>query len=199
MPKSKENTCRMEQSIQYTFRKSVLEQAKTYKLTQDSVTVTEQGNTAFAIPYNQIHSIRLYYQPQRFRTNNYVCKVQYNNGSMLIKSTSYTTVGHFADLSYTYTPFVKELVKITLQKNLNAKVYSGNTFALYWLYVFITTATVLGLAAFFTFFPVFAGFGFIVSILVIAYYLFYSLKMFVRNYPKRVPNGTIPDTVLPKK
>lgn len=189
----------MVDNIKYKFRKSVLEPTKTLILNYYELVVLEKEVELFKIPYKNIKTIRIYYKPQRYRPNNYECCITYGNSSYRIKSTSYNSVGNFSDLSHIYIPFVEALVAKVFQTNSKAKLFAGNTNTTYWFYVFISTITVLGLAILFLMLPLPGGFGFILGILMVVYYLFYSLKMFIKNYPIQITDGNIPDKVLPKR
>lgn len=184
--------------MKYAYRKSALENAKTYSLAENELVISEGNTKKFALPYTDISAIRLFYSPHRYRTHNYVCLVESKHGKFEIKSTSYVSFGEFSDKRYSYKRFVTAFVQEASSKSTNVKLFTGNTTSKYWFYMFITTVTVLGLAGLFAILPIPGGFGFIVGLLMVAYYLFYSLKMFAKNYPRQITNDIIPDKVLPK-
>lgn len=184
--------------MEYTFRKSVLENAKTYRLDANMLVVSAENSKSFSLPFDNIDSIRLYYSPHRFKTHNYNCRITHKGGILLINSSSYDSFGEFSDNRYEYNKFVRALVAAVEAKNTNLQVYAGNMHSTYWFYVFITTVTVLGLAALFSILPIAGGFGFIIGLILVAFYLFYSLKMFIKNYPKQITADSIPEKVLPQ-
>lgn len=109
----------------YTFRKSAFDKLCEWTAAKQGL-VRSDENGDLQIPYKDIRSIRLQFQPYfRYRNNNYCCEITTPNGTFQILSTHYVGFAEFEDRSETYTPFVKAFVKNLKSQNPNCIIHTG--------------------------------------------------------------------------
>lgn len=186
----------METKISFNYRKSILEKERRYELTENGINIYEEDNCINTILYKDIQSIRILYKPQRYRTTNYACIIKTNQSKILLQSTSYKSLANFIDLNEQYALFVRALVKIVDAKNPSAKIASGHTTFQYIAYTIFLI--LVGIIVFFALnLPVAIGFTIVLRLILIAYLVYYSIKMLGKNVPKEIKNGEIPKSVLP--
>ncbi|MCO6498605.1 MAG: hypothetical protein J5I50_13205 [Chitinophagaceae bacterium] len=182
----------------YVYRKSLFEKMTTWVLKDDALCFSGEDTTEICIPYKHIRQLQLFYFPNRYKTNNYACKIVHNNGTDSFYSVTFKGVGNFADNRIMYTPFVTTLVKTLSRKNPAAEIIAGNTTGKYIVNWIIIGAAILLLLGSLLFFPLIGGgFLLLLRLAFIAYLLFYGLKHMKANVPRKVINGNIPPEVIP--
>lgn len=187
----------MGETTTYAFRKSILEKERHFALLDEGLHVVQEHWPPILIPYERMQSIRVFYQPFRYRTYNYTCIIECNNITLKIYSTSYEAVANFKDLREQYTPFVKELVQRKNAADKTTAMYAGNSSFTYYGYIALIVLTLIGLSVLFSFIPFVGTIGVVLNLFLMAYYLGYTLKMFRVNYPRQMTGGIVPDNVLP--
>lgn len=186
-------------SSTYTFRRSAYQKPRTYELTDQGISISQENRQIALIRYDKIESLRLYYKPERFKTFNYACTVKYIGGSYSIFSVNYEGIGNFSDQKSTYVPFVESFVEDVFKNHPQIKVYGGMSPAKYWLYLLLILMTFFILLLSFVFFPYIEPITFILRLIFILYLFYYSYKMMKNGKPRVISEmADIPDNVLPK-
>jgi hypothetical protein len=204
----------------YVTRNSVLEGETTWRLTDDALVreltgeppssvwraIVRMGwrilfpwanapgsdNWPERVPYANITSIRVRYDPTRFDRSRERCDLTGPDGARVsIFSTRYVSFGNFQDLSETYKPFINRLTQLVLTERPEAPVYSGLTWTSYiiqhgfLLLALVALASVLGMAGV----PAFGGVW--VKLLIALSYVGVLWAYAVRNRPRNLnpPEG----------
>lgn len=184
-------------NISYTFRKSAIEKAQHWELTENGLSFKQEGKGDAFIPYQHLSSIRILYKPFRFRPNNYSCVITVGTSNAEIFSTSYESIAKFSDLDTTYTPFVKELVQKTSNTNPLCKINAGQSVFTYTWHMALTVLVIVMLLILFSFIPIAGGAAFVIKMLLIGFYIVHIFKSFRVNVPRSIRDGHIPQKVLP--
>lgn len=178
----------------YKIKPNAFKPLNEWHLTPSSLINLENGFEKLAIPYSYIQSIRLSYNPLRYRTYNYECEIiTYHQIKLKILSTSYHSFANFTNQASSYNPFVKELVKQTYEANPLCKVYSGlskTKFIISYLFTFSVVILVSWMLLSF-------GGALPAGLLMFGYFLFFLVVGFKKNCPKKIVNDQIPASVLP--
>lgn len=184
----------------YTFRKSVLEKPQFWELTEHGVAYKQESKNDILIPYDKVQSIRLLYLPNnRYRLNNYCCKITVNNRVFDINSCTYRSFATFDDQAETYVPFVKELVRKVKTANPNCILRTGQNPSTWYGNIIFVIIAALALFFLFHFFTAeFGKFFIVVKLLLIGYMAVYLAKSIKVNKPKQLEGSEIPDYVLPE-
>ncbi len=101
----------MEQFTSYSFRKSAFTQNQYWTLSDIGLYVQEEKQVDMFIRYDQILSIKLTYEPGRFKLNNHNCKISSQLGTLNLSSSSYRSIGNFIDQGPDYSNFIREFIK----------------------------------------------------------------------------------------
>jgi len=183
----------------YTFKKSAIEKSQYWELTEQGIVRRQQGRNDMHIPYSKVQSIRLLFLANnRYRLNNYCCRITAGKTVLDIYSSSYEGVGKFGEQASTYVPFVKELVQKTKTAHPACRILTGQTAAVYYGNLLLTVIVVIGLMLIFQYLPISWGLSLIIKLLLIGYLGFYILKSIKVNKPRQVEGSEIPDYCLPK-
>ncbi len=180
----------------YTFRKSALDKTCQW-IVADQGLIHICEDTKKQISYKDIQSIRLQFQPyNRYRHNNYRCRITAYGTDIDVLSTSYVDFSEFTDKAKTYTPFIKTLVRKTKSENPDCIIYLGQKPAAFnGNILLVVTAIVFALVLLFSF-PI--GEGRILGVLLIVIGAWHYLRMsFSVNRPQIMEGYEIPDYVLP--
>ncbi len=184
--------------IVYSFRKSALEKPQYWQLTDECITMEQEGGRSVRIPYSWVKSIRLrYLANNRYRTNNYCCSITVPEGTLDIYSSSYKGFADFSNEAATYVPFVRELVQKVVAANPSCILYSGQKPAVYYGNIVFTIAMVAVLFMVFYYLPVSMGFSIVVKLMLIGYLSIFLIKSFRVNKPRQFTGTEIPANVLP--
>lgn len=180
--------------ISYSVKRNAFSSEEEWLATDSALIKAVEGAQVLNIPLLDIKSLRLYYNPLRYRTHNYECEIRMVTGHILkIQSTSYHAFATFNNQANSYNPFVKQLIANLTSKNKLAKVFTGfskNKFIITYL---STLAIVLLVVYILSFFPV----AKLIGLLMFAYFAFYLIVGFRKNWPKDIEDNNIPDNVLP--
>lgn len=185
----------------YTFRKSAIEKAQRWELSDQGLLRSQQGHHDILIPYTKIQKIRLFYHPNnRYRLNNYCCKIIItNNIAFEINSCTYESFASFYAQSETYIPFVKELVQKVKAANKDCKMIVGHTAPTYYGNIVFVVVAVLILFLLFSWMPAdYRNFIIVIKLIVIVYMGIYLAKSIRVNKPGHFEGTEIPDRVLPQ-
>jgi len=184
----------------YTFRKSVLEKPQFWELTEQGVACRQENKNDILFSYDKVQSIRLLYLPNnRYRLNNYCCKITVNDRVFNINSCTYRSFATFDDQAETYVPFVKELVRKVKTANPDCTLRTGQNPATWYGNIIFVIIAVLALFFLFNFFPAeFGKFFIVIKLLLIGYMAVYLAKSIKVNKPKQIEGSEIPDNVLPE-
>lgn len=91
---------------QYTFRRSILEQHRTYLLYPDRIIVESGEFPAQTYLLADVESVRLKYEHSKQRAY-YQCFIRTRRGRIALHHLTWQGFGNFHDLRSTYTPFVR--------------------------------------------------------------------------------------------
>src|SRR5688500_5852319 len=93
----------------YTFRRSVLEQARTYSLYADRVVVEGTQGPAQTYLLGDVQVVHLKYEHTKQREY-YQCFLHTRRGRIDLRHVDWVSFGQFQDRRATYTPFVRALL-----------------------------------------------------------------------------------------
>jgi hypothetical protein len=94
---------------QYTFRRSVLEQNRTYSLQPDRVVIEGDGLPPQSYLFTEVRKVHLKYEHTKQREY-YQCFIHTTRGRIALRHVDYVSFGKFEDRRATYTPFVRALL-----------------------------------------------------------------------------------------
>lgn len=188
----------MEQNISYTFRKSAFDPPRQWVIaTYGLHGIDKKTEKQITIPYTDIHSVRLQFQPYyRYRDNNYLCRIISNQGTTDILSTSYMGFSEFSDQAEDYNCFVRALIKKVKEENPGCPIYTGQTTTPFYGNLVLILASVLLLYVLSYYIPLSVKLLGIILLLMTAWS--YLKMSFAVNKPRQVENGEIPDYILPR-
>jgi hypothetical protein len=173
---------------QYTFRKSVLEQPRTYSLYADKL-VIEGNDLSPRIYYlDEVVRVRLKYEHSKQREY-YQCFVQTKRGTVRLHHLSWSGFASFDDQRASYTPFVRALLaQLATQPNVRFRAGSIANFI----------AAILGL-------PLMAGMAALAihfdrsaSATLASFMFVLCLMMLGRSRPRRFDPLAPPGELLPE-
>ncbi|TZF83604.1 hypothetical protein FW774_08990 [Pedobacter sp. BS3] len=183
----------------YIFRKSALEKTQYWELTDEGILCRQEGKTDALIPYQKVQSIRLsYLANNRYRLNNYCCKITAGQKTADILSSSYEGMATFNNQADTYIPFVKELVKRVKNTNPYCNLYAGQTPFVFYGNIAFTFVIVVILFLIFYYLPISGGLSIFVRLMLIGYYAIFLVKSFRVNKPQQITGYEIPANILPE-
>lgn len=186
--------------MDYTLRPSIIQKTTTYSLTDQALTVAEEGKDKKEILYKDIKSINPVYAPTRQNSNYYMTTIKTNDGKTVrIINSEYKGFGSTEDRSEDYTPFITKLHVVASGTNPEIIFKRGGSWFVYFL---ILSAYVFGILIFLLFGlgalineNWLVGIGFLVAV-------FIAGRMFIRQYkynkPKTYTPDVVPEGVLPK-
>ena len=93
----------------FSFRRSVLEQERTYTLYPDGLVVEGGDAPPQTYLYDEIRKVHLKYEHTKQREY-YQCFIHTTRGRIDLRHVHYVSFGSFEDRRATYTPFVKALL-----------------------------------------------------------------------------------------
>jgi len=179
----------------YSERKNAFEKTQFWTIENGFLIKKQEDKMDQIVELKNIKSIQLFYKPHRYRTYNYACRIVTENGLKLeILSTSYESFGDFKNQAETYNPFIQNIVSQTFKKNNRCKIFTGLTvksFLIQYLLTFLILWAVTSLLS------AFGSGGQMFRLLVMAFYLYYIIVGFKKNFPKEIYDGKIPEKVLP--
>lgn len=110
---------------QYLFRRSVLEQHRTYLLYPDRIVVESGEFPAQTYPLGEVESVRLKYERTKQRAY-YQCFIRTRRGRIALHHLSWQSFGKFEDRRAAYTPFVRAVLA-QLAQQPNVRFRAGST------------------------------------------------------------------------
>jgi hypothetical protein len=94
---------------QYAFRRSALEQERTYTLFPDRLVVTEGATTLLSTPLVAVRRVRLKYEHTKQRAY-YQCHLYFGTQRLVLRHVHWQSFGRFEDRRLAYTPFIRALL-----------------------------------------------------------------------------------------
>ena len=180
--------------ISYFVKRNAFSPEEEWLLTDTALIKVVDGAQISNIPLNDITSLRLYYNPLRYRTDNYECELIISAGYKIkIQSTSYNSFATFDNQANSYNPFVKQMIANLSATNKLAKIFTGLSKKKFVITYVISLAIVVFVVYILSFFP---G-AKLIRLLMFAYFAFYIIVGFRKNWPKDIVNNHIPEKVLP--
>ncbi len=180
--------------ISYLVKRNAFSKEEEWMVTDTALIKVLEGAQVLNIPFADIKSLRLYYNPLRYRTYNYECEVIISSTYKIkIQSTSYDSFATFNNQANGYNPFVKVLVAHLTSKNKTAKVFTGLSKKKFIFTYAISLAIVILVVCILSYFP---G-AKLIGLLMFAYFAFYVIIGLRKNWPKDIADNNIPDNVLP--
>lgn len=171
----------------YTFRRSVLEPARTYSLYDDRIEITGDGGFSIVHLLSDVRAVRLKYEHSKQREY-YQCFIKTTRGPISLRHVSWKSFGSFEDRRATYTPFIKAVLA-QLAPFPNVQFRAGS------LANFI--GAIVGM-------PLMAGMGWLAfslgrtaSATLAMFMLALCVLMIGRSRPRRVDPLAPPEDVLP--
>lgn len=190
-------------TIQYTYRKSILRKPVTYTLTDRGLLITSIEFKDKITPYLDIKALRFEYLPNnRYDTNRYSCTVYtIDNNEYQILSTTYAGIANFESQAASYLIFVKALLSLVRNANPNSIIYNGQTNFKYFGNMVFIILTFLLFFVFLSYLPISSSSSssIIFKLILVGFYSFYLVISFKKNYPRKLKNDQeIDEKVLPK-
>lgn len=96
-------------SVQYAFRRSVLEQERTYSLQPDRIVIEGGGLPPQSYLFTEVRKVHLKYEHTKQREY-YQCFIHTTRGRIALRHLHYVGFATFEDRRLAYTPFVKALL-----------------------------------------------------------------------------------------
>jgi hypothetical protein len=96
-------------SVHYTFRRSVLEQDRTYSLQPDRIVSEGDGLPPQSYLFTEVRKVHLKYEHTKQREY-YQCFIHTTRGRIALRHLHYVGFAKFEDRRATYVPFVKALL-----------------------------------------------------------------------------------------
>lgn len=188
----------MEEIVNYSFRENPFMKAKDFELNERGISVSVNGITDKFIQYEEIRSIRVYYDPRAYATGSYQCKVYYKQGSFVIGTLGYKNAESPMEKRTTYSFFVNELIERVQKRNPRAVIFAGDTRAVFWTSITVIIVPILCLSGLFFYMSHPEMPDILIRLLLISFLAFLAFRYFRRNYPREIAGGGIPEIVLPK-
>ena len=180
--------------LSYLVRRNAFSKEEEWLVSDTALIKVLEGVQVLNISFADIKSLRLYYNPLRYRTYNYECEVIISNTYKIkIQSTSYDSFATFTNQANSYHPFIKGLVALLTSKNKTAKVFTGFSKKKFIFTYAISLAIVILVVYILSHFP---G-AKLIGLLMFAYFAFYIIVGFKKNWPKNIVDNNIPENVLP--
>lgn len=183
----------------YVFKKDVFNPIQKWEVTNSGLTCTDLSTEKIIIlEFCLITIVQLQFQPyNRYRNNNFRCRIFYKNRYFDILSTSYEDITEFKDQAESFSNFIKCFLLKLKKQNSNCKIYTGQSVKAFYGNFIIISLSILGLIFFSSFFPLS---GRLLGIILILLWVWNYVKVSVLiNFPREWKNGTIPDHFYPKK
>jgi hypothetical protein len=183
----------------YRARRNALEYETSYTLEADALSFVRGSGAAVRLPYASVREVRLFYNPTRFDRARFHCDLTLGNGLReRIPSTSYVSIGNFADHAGAYRQFVRALVERVAAANPACRFRAGRRPLVYVVeHAFLLTA-LLALALVIALVGGFSPSGIVATkLMVIAFYIPVAISFARRNWPRSFSPAAIPEVVLP--
>jgi hypothetical protein len=130
----------------YAFRPDALGGTRTYRLTTDALTWTDEGQSLDGVFFDDIAEIRLAYAPSRIARNRYRTQVILRQGGMTeFSNMSYAGFANFEDRSDDYVAFVRALHRRLATIDRRPLYRKGSSVAGYLASILITVLVFAGL------------------------------------------------------
>lgn len=186
----------MDLPITYSFRASAIEKERTLTL-EDSSLVIQQGERTESVAYRDIKSIRLFYDPDRFNLNKYICEItDKKGGTTQVKSVHFKSVGNFEDRSEAYKDFLLALHEKLIPLDQVAFLagnkpgcFAGN------IVIMVVSITGVGMALWYMGSAV--GAHILLRLVIFMVLLFWGLRYMRKNRPKNYDPRNIPEQIIP--
>jgi hypothetical protein len=112
----------------YRFRPNAFVGERTYRLTEDALTVEGDGKRLDGAFYDGIAEVRLAYAPTRFARSRYRAQIVYREGGMAeLFNTDYKGIGDFSEKDAEYSAFLSELHRRLAAKGKDVRFRRGNS------------------------------------------------------------------------
>lgn len=177
----------------YSTRKSAFQKDVFWEINNLEIIRTTDG-VQNRIPFKKISSIRFFYHPARYRTNQYMCEIKGDNIKYKISSVSYESFANFKSKATDYNFFIEELYKEVKKGNPKCVFRIGNSVVIYFTHIIITLFVLVVLY----FALSFLGGIIFIKLIVLGFYLIYTIKSLVINKPKIITSNELPKSVLAK-
>lgn len=184
--------------VTYVFKKSALSPMQKWEVTNSGLTCTDLSTKKIIIlEFSLITIVQLQFQPyNRYRNNNFRCRIFYKNRYFDILSTSYEDITEFKDQAESFSNFIKSFLRKLKSENLNCKIYTGQSCKSFYGNFILIFLSILSLVFISSFLPLT---GRLLSIILILLWSWNYLKVSVFiNFPREWKNTSIPDHFFPK-
>ena len=183
----------------YSFRSNAFVGERTYRLTDDALTVEEDGKPLDGAFYDGISEARLAYAPTRFATNRFGAQIVFREGGMAeLFNTDYKSVGNFPEKNAEYGGFLAELHRRLADKGKNVYFRRGSSPGAYAASWFLTIF-IFGMLALASILLIAWGLVWIavVKIAVIVFFIPTLIRYMQRAKPGTYDPRAIPANLLP--
>lgn len=183
-------------SVTHSYRPSAFEKERHYRLTAEGITIECESFQPVFISYDSINAIHLTFDPSRFDTNKYVCKMYYNREVTWISSSHYVSMGTFENRGASYRAFLMALHQ-NLSHFQSIRYKRGIAYAKYYALLFLVFVTIFLVSwALISWLPSSNGL-ILFRLMVFAYMIWASYGYFKKNKPGNYDPLSIPADLLP--
>jgi hypothetical protein len=188
--------------VVYLRRRSALSRSERQWRVEDDALVTRGSSGAERrYPWANFASVRLCFEPTRFKPWRYVLELQPRNGAkVVIDNAHYVSPGNFEDRSATYAPFVRAAIVRLAAAKPGGTALIGETPRRYF-FLLLVALLGLGVAAFaLVAFPTpfdALPFAAVAKLVIILLMLPIFWRWVIKAMPRGVPLDDIPDRALP--
>ena len=184
----------------YTHRHHAFAKERTYRLTADALTWSEEGDWVVQrMPYADIASVRLAYRPSRAQTDRYMATiVSRKGGAVVLTNTSFQSFGSFVSDDATYSGFMRALHQHLADSGSTAHFRKGSSVLGYAVNMAISLGVLAALVIVGGYMLVHGVYGLVaVKLLVIAFFLPTLYRFMLRSRPGSYDPRDLPQAALP--
>ena len=171
---------------------------KTWEITPNALSWSDDKGLKGRIPFAHIRRVRLRFQPTRVERRRFALVIEVPGETHQITNINYRGVMDFEDQSDEFTPFVDLFHQKLVAANPDVAFRSGSTPAAYVLNALLSAfivAVILGVALF----AVMSGIIWLIAIkvVIIIFYVPTLIKLLITNRPMRYDPLNIPPHIVP--
>ncbi|MCB1498475.1 MAG: hypothetical protein KDK07_01595 [Bauldia sp.] len=187
--------------VSYAFRPNAFGGTRTYQLTVDALTWTDEGHPLDGVFFDDIAEVRLAYAPSRIARNRYRTQVIFRPGGMTeFTNMSYAGFADFEDRSDDYAAFVRALHRRLAAIDPQPAFRKGSSVAGYLASILITVLIFAGLVvAALMLFNWGGPWIAIVKIAIILFFIPTLLRYLRRSTPATYDPRDLPADALPSR
>jgi hypothetical protein len=95
--------------MQYSFRTSILESEKTYRLTPEGITISSEGAEPELVRYDEVRALNVQFNGDMHGVSRYRCMLRTDKKKIALTNAHYVSLGNFQQRDRDYSRFVAAL------------------------------------------------------------------------------------------